>query len=333
MVERKACGNLKTQNMDISNPPSIGSKELSFDEGGNRVRQIVETIVASEKDLRNILQNTEDFGSGHGATRSIVRAFTPSGLLIDRQIGMFCREAEIPLAGDFGGLYLSYFSWNSPDRRSPNHVLEQERSIIQDILKRPTKAPLTIFEKARDYSLESLKGELDSIDYNRLREMYRASFTSYPFDIEDSIKSMVQNEGYEVYAARSKSDGLLYAVSVTEEVSLNLSNGKKFIMREMGDSAKMPETNGLNAPLKLMLIERAFTDGVDLVFCESRAALPQVNAVNNDIGMRYCGLLMQHTKIGGEGIDEKSPYGNMNVWALNKDGIRKIGQEVNSLAL
>ena len=102
-------------------------------------------------------------------------------------------------------------------------------------------------------------------------------------------------------------------------------------MREMGDSAKMPQVNGLNAPLKLMLIRAAYQDGIDLVFCESRAALPQVNAVNHDIGMAYCGFLRQHTKIGGEGIDEGSIYGNMNVWALNKDGINRVGQQMKEL--
>lgn len=311
--------------------PSIGTKELGFDRGGNRTREIVERVVSSEDELSSILKRSRDFSLAYGATRNIVRIFTDNNSLMDGKEEGFCKEAEIPLAGDFGGLSLSYFSWNSPDRRSPNHVIEQEKRIVQDILKRPPKAPLTIFEKVSDYRLDNLKGDLDPIDYDRLRQMYRFSFTSYPFDIEDSIKSMVQNEGYEVYAARSKANGLLYAVCVTEEVSLNLPNGKKFVMREMGDSAKMPEVNGLNTPLKLVLIERAFVDGVDLVFCESRAALPNVNAVNKDIGMKYCGLLMQHTKIGGEGIDEKSPYGNMNVWALNKDGINRIGQEVKSL--
>ena len=167
--------------------------------------------------------------------------------------------------------------------------------------------------------------------------MYNSSFTSYPFDIQQAISSMVQQENVSVYVARSIKDGQLYAVCATEQMVLHLSDGRSLVIREMGDSAKMHQVNGLNAPLKLMLTREAFRDNVDLVFCESRAALWAVNSVNCSIGMDYCGFLPQHTFIGGPADivefnigNKRTDYGNMNVWALNKDGIKKIGQELEA---
>lgn len=329
MIEGKRYINLNRKD-ELTVPPSIGSKELSFDENGGRVRQIVDRVIQLSE-LEGILNDAGHFSLEKGATRSVVRLFMNSDLVGDEQITGFHKEAEIPLAGAFSGLSLLYYGFNSPERCSSVDIIEKEKKIMQVVLARQPKAPSSVFEKAEGFSLERLQDQLANIDYDRLRQMYSLSFTTYPFNIVSIIPSMVKDKDYKVYAARSKTDGMLYAVCITEEMILHFPNGKRFIMREMGDSAKMPEVSGLNAPLKLMLINEAFHDGVDLVFCESRAALGAVNAVNHDIGMQNCGFLNQHTRIGGEGIDEKSIYGNMNVWALNKDGIQRIGQEVKSL--
>ena len=315
------------QNVFID-PPSIGSKDLSFDEAGDRTRQIIEKVV-DETELGVILGEAEVFGHRQGATRIVIRAFVNSDLAKIKNIGTFRKEAEILLWDGSKKHFFVYYGYNNPERCSLSGILDEETKIMQNILNRRPKNQSSIFEQAKGFSLERLQGELSPFDHERLKKMYNLSFTDYPFNIGESIKYMVKSEDYAVYAARSKADGLLYAVCATEEMVLNIEGLGRFVMREMGDSAKMPQVNGLNAPLKLMLVKGAFEDGVDLVFCESRAALPAVNAVNRDIGMDYCGFLMQHTRIGGEGVDEKSPYGNMNVWALNKDAIQGIGQKVN----
>jgi len=315
----------------LIDPPSIGSKELSFDNLGNRVRQIVERVVDNDRELERILNNAGEFGKAYNSTRSIVRVLMDTRMSGVENVGGFKREAAIPLDAGFKGLSLCYYGMNSLERQTTVSIIEQERKILTDVLGREPKTPLAILEKTKEFKFERLEGKVSINDFERLREMYENSFTAYPFDIVSSLKSMIANQDYVVYVARSIRDGLLYSVSITEEMILDILGTGKLTMREMGDSAKIPQVNGLNAPLKLLLIEKAYEDEVNLVFCESRAALPAVNAVNRDIGMDYCGFLTQHTRIGGEGIDEKSPYGNMNVWALNKDAIQRIGQEVKLL--
>ena len=167
--------------------------------------------------------------------------------------------------------------------------------------------------------------------------MYTQSFSAYPFDIQSEIPAMVANPHTHVYAARSREDGLLYAVAATEQVVVPLSDGRMFEMREMGDSAKMPGINGLNRPLKLMLVREAALQGsIDLLFCETRAALVAVNRVNSAF-MQWCGMLPKHTVISGPqdvdevGLDgpENGRYGNMNVWGIQANQINQIAQELS----
>lgn len=188
------------------------------------------------------------------------------------------------------------------------------------------------------FTLERLEAPLSEEDHRRLIEMYTQSFSAYPFDIQSEIPAMVANPHTHVYAARSKEDGLLYAVAATEQMVVPLGDGRMFKMREMGDSAKMPGINGLNRPLKLMLVREAVLQGsIDLLFCETRAALVAVNRVNSAF-MQWCGMLPKHTVISGPqdvdegGLDgpENGRYGNMNVWAIQGDQINQISQELSS---
>lgn len=334
--------NHESKNRIVSEAPSIGTVDLSFDVRGNRVRQIVTSSIKDQETLINILREASVFGEQYGATRSLVRAILPKDLNFDLSdvaglVG-YNIEADIPLSGDFSGLSIIYYGKNSKERTPSIETAEAEREQVRKLFEKDLKSPKEVIKNVNSlYSLEKLAGNLTSTDNERLIEMYIASFTAYPFDIQAAISSMVQQENVSVYAARSIKDGQLYAVCVTEQMVLHLSDGRSLVMREMGDSAGMPQVNGLNAPLKLMLTQEAFRDNVDLVFCESRAALGAVNAVNYSIGMDYCGFLPQHTFIGGRADiiefnkDEKeTEYGNMNVWALNKDGIKKIGQELET---
>ena len=314
--------------VDLIAPPSIGSKDLTFDHRGNRVRQI-----NSETEVRTVLQAAKQFGSDNGSTRHIVRVLMDPKLQITEHANGFRQEAVVPLAGRFEALSLFYYAMNGLERQSGNSVVHEENLILRSILDRQQKDPSEILGRMRGFRLERLQGDLLAKDIQRLAEMYAHSFTDYPFDIVGSIESMAKNGDYVVYVARSHQDNMPYAVCVTEQMTLDIPGFGKLVMREMGDSAKMPGVNGLNAPLKLMLINKAYQDKVDLVFCESRAALPQVNAINHDIGMEHCGFLNQHTRIGGEGINEGSIYGNMRVWSVNSDKINQIGARVESLKL
>ena len=329
----------------VSEAPSIGTVDLGFDVRGNRVRQIVTSSIKDPETLINILREASVFGEQHGATRSLVRVILSKSLNFDiSDIASFVNynvEADIPLSGDFSGLSVIYYGKNSKERNPSIETAEAEGELVRKLLEKETKSPKEVLENVSPfYSLERLAGKLTSADNKRLIEMYASSFTAYPFDIQQTISSMVQQENVSVYAARSTKDGQLYAVCATEQMKLHLADGRNLVIREMGDSAKMPQVNGLNAPLKLMLTREAFKDNVDLVFCESRAALWAVNSVNCSIGMDYCGFLPQHTLIGGPADiiefnigSRRTNYGNMNVWALNKDGIKRIGQEVEKVSM
>lgn len=325
----------------MSEAPSIGTVDLGFDVRGNRVRQIVTSSIKDPETLINILREASMFGEQHGATRSLVRVILPKSLNFDiSDIASFANynvEADIPLIGDFSGLSIIYCGKNSKERTPSIETIETEAELVRKLLEKDRKPPEEVLENVSSfYGLEKLAGKITSADNERLIEMYVSSFTAYPFNIQEAISSMVQQENVSVYAARSIKDGQLYAVCATEQMILYLSDGRNLVIREMGDSAKMPQVNGLNAPLKLMLTREAFEDNVDLVFCESRASLKAVNIVNQSIGMRYSGFLPLHTRIDGfsdiqekDADGNKSEYGNMNVWALNRGDIARIGSEVS----
>lgn len=326
--------------------PSIGSVDLNYDRKGNRVRQIVEVPIDDATSLLPILSQADTYAERHGATRKLIRAFTNSDLIrmymrkgardgLEEDNRKYKIEAVIPLSGDLKPYSIIYFGHNSPQRTSSNEVLEQEKGFINNIHTKERKSPDYYISRANtEYRLERLTEKLDDRDKERMVEMYMYSFKSYPFNIQEAIMDMVKSPTTHVYAARSLRDGQLYAICTTEQVGITMPD-RTFIMREMGDSAKMPQVNGLNAPLKLMLLKEAADDNVDLVFCETRAALIAVNYINYSIGMSYCGMLQKHTAISGpQDVEEtildgrNGIYGNMNVWALNQEGIKRVVSQI-----
>lgn len=322
--------------------PSIGSVDLQFDQKGNRVRQIVEKRILTEGQILPILTNASLVADSNGATRSSVRALVHQGLLQewgDSVINGYDIEASVPLSGEHADFALVYLGSKKMRRYSTDAVMEAEAAIVDSLHAKEPKDPRAVIEKARaaGFTLERLTYPLSENDMQRLVQMYQESFTSYPFNIEEEIADMVQRESSYVYAAR-RNDGLLYAVCATEEVQLSLADGTNFSMREMGDSARIqsPEGQGLNAPLKLMLLLEAYRDGTDLLFCETRAALGAVNANNYNIGMQYSGLLPKSTVISGpQDVLETELdgevnrlYGNMNVWSMNRDQIADIARQL-----
>lgn len=321
--------------------PSIGSVEINFDSNGNRVRQILSHAIDDPGRLISSLVEARSYAGERGATRVVVRGLTNSTILpeLKRELAPtgYQMEAVVPLSGRYEGYNWTYYSWNDPARNSAPEVVASEKRLIQSIFERgqATDMSRVIERLTRSYSMERLSGELTPSDLARLEEMYRLSFDSYPFDIQASIEGMVRDITAQVYAARSRKDGMLYAVCATEEVSIDSPNGSRFRMREMGDSARIPTVNGLNFPLKVRLIQQAAYDGLDLVFCESRAALTAVNSVNQAAGMDHCGLLIKHTVISGaQDVDEveldgesNGRYGNLNVWALNQGRIVSVSNQ------
>ncbi len=322
--------------MTSESAPSIGTVEMSFDPVGNRVRRILPETICRGGDLVPALLNANMFAEKHGATRSIVRALVPNDLLQESALlagtARWGIEAAVPLTGRFSGMSFVYYTRNREGRFSSSQTVSGELSLLDGVMARSAKNVDEILRqtKAGGWSLEFLDNSLSESDMERLAQMYASSFKSYPFNIAQAISGMVTDPNVHVCVARSESDGLLYAVSATELVTLPSSG---FVMREMGDSAKMPGVNGLNAPLKIMLIAESFRrdSRIDLIFCETRAALGAVNAINHSIGMRWCGMLPKHTVISGPSdVDEvaldgrNGVYGNMNVWALSEKQIRSI---------
>ncbi len=330
--------------MTNNEAPSIGGIELNFDPIGNRVRQIASDVIEQPSNLLPILREAHIFAEQHGATRRVVRAVTRSEALEEAQgvahaMG-WTTEAAIPLSDWFSGYHFVYYGRNDATRASQSKVLEQEQLFVQQASSRERRQLHTYLREAQiSFTLERLHAPLSDDDYRRLIEMYTSSFSAYPFNIQAEIPAMVANPNTHVYAARLRSDGQLYAVTATEQVEVLLDNGRTLTMREMGDSAKMPNMNGLNRPLKLALVmEAALPEKVDLLFCETRAALIAVNRVNSAF-MGCRGMLPKHTVISGpQDVDEvgldgetNGRYGNMNVWALNRQDIRHVAQECSEV--
>ena len=325
--------------------PSIGGVELNFDPKGNRIRQIASLSLDNPGWLVPLLNNAHMEAERCGATRRIVRGLTPISKLdevagVVRALGWSIEAActlDDPL---FNRYAFVYFSRNNRERISQPAVLTQEDILFNKVTAKQLKPPRDHFRQAleKGFTFERLHSSLADNDHRRLVEMYTLSFSSYPFDIVEAISDMVRNTQTHVYAARSASDRQLYAVSATEQAEVILDDGRVLKIREMGDSAKMPSVNGLNAPLKLMLIHAAAkARDTHLLFCETRAALGAVNAVNWSIRMQSGGFLHKHTVISGPAdVPEvemdgpvKGQYGNMRFWALNFGQIERIGSEVD----
>lgn len=324
--------------------PSIGGVELNFDPKGKRIRQIATISLDNPSWLIPLLNAAHMEAERRGATRRVFRALTPVSKLdeaagIARALGWSIEavyKLDDPL---FSMNAFVYYSRNNRERFSQPQVLSQEEELFKGVTVKQQKSPKDHINRAREkgFNFEQLRFPLTDKDHHRLVEMYTLSFSSYPFDIAEAISDMVRNTQTHVYAARSDTDGLLYAVSATEQVEIILDDGRVLKIREMGDSAKIPSVNGLNAPLKLMLIYEAAKDrDTHLLFCETRAALGAVNAVNWSIGMQPGGFLHKHTVISGpEDVSEVSmdgpvngQFGNMRFWALNFGQIDRIGSEV-----
>lgn len=337
--------------------PSIGSIALDFDLAGNRVRQIIQEPIDNLSHLTEALTAANDLALVHGATRRSIRALTRRDLLdlpwLDHQVKQlkYQVEARIHLSGQFNDYYLVYYGGNNPERSSSGPIIAQELGFLSSLDERRRKSPSEIIQKAyqRGYALEKLQGDLSAQDQERLVLMYQQSFRSYPYDIGVEITNLIKNPDSHVFAARLAEDGQLYAIAATELLVIPISNDAKLSIREMGDSARIhvdengskePKGNGLNAPLKLMLINQADRDRLDSVYTESRAALKAVNIINHDIGMRRSGFLLKHSRISGpENFEEtkekgvNAEYGNMNVWALNSDDVIQISAGVRQALL
>lgn len=335
----------KTKHIPVENSaPSIGSVELSYDPTGNRVRQIIGSVIEEPSDITRAMNAAHEEATSRQADRCLIRAIVPQDQvgLISNDISQYGWnvEASIPLNGRYDGHFFVYLGVNGQHRCSVPEVIRAEQNIVEKINEKPVKKPADVLNGVRKkgFKLEHLH-ELVETDRARLVEIYQSSFDSYPFDIEQDIEKMINDPDTHVYVARNEKDGQIYGISATERVVLPDSG---LVIREMGDTARFqgPEGKGLTAALKLMLIAEAYNsgEGTDIVFCESRAALWAVNDVNHSIGMHHRGVLSKHTVISGPAtVDEvdldgdMGIYGNMNVWAVNSHEIAKIAQNVNEV--
>ncbi len=318
--------------------PSIGRIELSFDPAGDRARQISTTVITTTRQLHELLYIARGFTRAMQGTRTVVRSLVEKDYLNEalqnaEEIGYQC-EAAMPLSSQgFEQTPLVYFGSNTDRRVTNNFIRRNEQSLLTTIVETPVKLPGDVVQTAanRGFGLERLDGSLSEVDYQQLKRMYENSFSSYPFEINAAISDLVAQPTSIVFAARSESDGMLHSVCAAEQLDIPVFDGRNLRIWEMGDSARLESGKGLNAALKVAIIAQSARHNVDLLFCESRAALRAVNQINHSIGMKFRGTLIKHTLISGpEDIAESSidgyngRYGNMNVWSLNRSQIAEI---------
>ncbi len=296
------------------------------------------------EDGKKIVWRDPATGEEKKITRYAVRSLIPDSILDEVTVAAaaegreFMREAKIPL---HNGYSFVFFGRNFPGRIPSKETQDAVKLLVEEVSAKPGDPLREYLFAARDqdFELERLTGELNDEDRKDLVRMYKNSFANYPLDIETEIIEMVEGNGrYTVCVARNKGDERLYAVAATEDVKI-IMHKKVLHIRKMGYSAKDHEhkVKGLNAALKVKLIEQAAQAGVHLVFGLSRATVRSVNRINHSIGMLPYGTLPLDSYIGGE-VDqafrekneqgETLPQESMNVWALDEYALERIRKEL-----
>jgi putative beta-lysine N-acetyltransferase len=138
-------------------------------------------------------------------------------------------------------------------------------------------------------------------DVNRMVEIYKKVFLSYPFPIHEDeyiLKTMKDNIDYFCV----ETEGEIIALSSAEKDNADLN-------AEMTDFATLPEWRGNSLSVHLLqrMEEQVKIEGIKTVYTIARAASPGMNITFARTGYSFGGRLINNTNISGT-------IESMNVW-------------------
>ena len=204
------------------------------------------------------------------------------------------REAEVPdfYRGSETGLFLGYYLDKARRKEADLDMYEHNKTLALN----KKNAGIHPLDTSR-FRLRSCSEE----DLERMAEIYRVVFPSYPFPIHDTDylrKTLRDNVDYFGIEAKGK----LIALSSAEKYP-------EARHAEMTDFATLPDWrgNGLAVHLLMKMEEAMRRQNYATVFTIARAASPGMNITFAKCGYEYAGRLVNNTNISG-GME------SMNVW-------------------
>lgn len=320
--------------MTDSRYSAFGSIQPVYDPAGERVRWFCPWLISGPGTLRSALNRVAEAKVGLNVSRTTFRVVSDGELSVEcvqtlAQAG-FQVEATLQI-GRPGGRVMSYIGKCSDDRKTMPSDAVRERLVLEAIMAEPRKGPPTILSEFR--RLEAFRVELVQAaglgtgDIERLVQMHRAAFPTFPYDFENKLDQMLANPSTYVMAlVRSRRNGYVYSFSNLELNKVNLDDGSVLRLAEYDNTmriARCPdlgEVGGLGAVLRVTLAREAANRGVDLCHAESRTGLSAINAISYHSGMSFGGTLENHLLISGQNdirYDAPSRFQSMNVWYLN----------------
>ncbi len=247
---------------------------------------------AEEKNLQTLPQRLIAFGKDKGYGKIFAKLpASRSKVFLDAD---FTIEAEIP---DFynnkeKGLFLAYFL--NDQRKIEADLKNYERNI--GLAQSKINASFSQLDKKR-FHLRACNEK----DLERMAEIYKTVFHSYPFPIHepDYLKKTMQ--GHVDYFG-IETDGQLIALASAEK-------DPAAAHAEMTDFATLPEWRGYGFAVHLLkhMEKMMMKQSIPLVFTIARAASPGMNITFAKCAYQYGGRLVNNTNISGK-------IESMNIW-------------------
>lgn len=325
----------------------IGQPALHYDGIYDRVRWFVDHVVEDSGALESILGEALAFARNEPATRILIRCLFPvsaAGPMNQSALKQgFQIEAQKPLAGDWQGYNLAYISKNHAGRLSLPEVIREEDQLVSVVQAKGVYTRSGLMESMAKAGLviEQTKYPVSGRDMARILEMFHQALPGSTYLSRERMEAIIRHPGHRVVVARSSHDLEIHSLVSTEQLdlSIQLATGlnRRLSLSEViliMKSSAMNAARSVSGPLCLPHIDHSLRNGIDMLYCECRAALLPVNAVCRRLGFSYCGRLQKHIVTdGAQTIDERdmdrhTPYRNLNVWAANRDELKSIHDEL-----
>lgn len=326
--------NCKTGSMSDSAYSAFGSIQPVHDPTGERLRWFCPWLISGPAALKTALNRLAEAEGRVNVSRMTFRVVSDGDLSAEcLQVlarGGFQIEATLQIDKP-GGRVMSYIGKCSDDRKLLPADAVRERAVLEAIMARSRKGPAAIlaeFGRLKEFRLEFVEsGELGTADRERLVQMHRGAFPTFPYDFENKLDLMLASPStYIMAVVRSRRNQRIYSFSNLELNNINLDDGSILRLAEYDNTMRISqcpdlgEVGGLGAILRVALARQAARCGVNLCHAESRTGLTAINVISYHSGMNFGGTLENHLLISGENdirYDAPSRFQSMNVWYLN----------------
>ena len=337
--------------MSIIAPSSVWTPwVLEYDKRNNRVRLSMWTqVIHKQSEIRDLLDQVPAKWD-----RTTLRFLSPkwtSHLLQNI-------EASIPLGWRLQNYELNYYGENKQERWLPENIQSKVKAFQQDILTSISdKSPKSYheiknqFEERHNWTLlASILENPTEQDVTQIVELYKNAYLNpatwtvdYPFELNyENVLSMLNNNDNIVWVVKNKDWSIIsvwiWEIMESEVYDQETRNNIKLRIMEISDTATSEEMTWkwCNTRLISEIIKQwsQKNNWIDVVFWETRSALPAVNHLAINTGRKYYWTLQNSVRINGRIANSTpkdvaqairdNPYWDLNVMAMNYDDMKKL---------